>query len=88
MVVEVTESEEIEVVAKVAIPDTFNVPVAVRFVEVALPVTRALPETVRVEPGVVVPIPTLPFASTVKSDEVAKAADVVEAMEKRGAVAP
>ena len=46
--------------ANVVVPETFNLPVAVRFVEVALPVTRALPETVRVEPGVVVPIPTFP----------------------------
>ena len=35
-------------------------PVRIIFVPVILPVTRALPETVRVEPGVVVPIPTFP----------------------------
>ena len=58
--------------ANVVVPETFNVPVAVRFVEVALPVIRALPETVRVEPGVVVPMPTLPRKTLFRLDEAAK----------------
>ena len=58
--------------ANVVVPETFNLPVAVRFVEVALPVTRALPETVRVEPGVVVPMPTLPRKTLFRLDEAAK----------------
>jgi hypothetical protein len=59
--VPVTESDVMDVVAKVAVPDTFNVPVAVRFVDVALPVMKVSPETVRAWDGVVVPMPTLPL---------------------------
>jgi hypothetical protein len=67
-------------------------------VDVAIPVTERdemevvakveVPTTEKIELGVDVPIPTLPFARIVKSEEVAKPADVVEATEKRGNVPP
>ena len=47
--------------ARVVEPEMFNVPVAVRLVAVALPVMKVSPTTVRAEPGVVVPMPTLPL---------------------------
>ena len=46
--------------ARVVVPDTLNVPVAVIFEVVAFPAKNASPATVSAELGVVDPIPTLP----------------------------
>ena len=67
--------------ARVVVPKTFSVPVAVRFVEVALPVMKVSPTTVRADDGVVVPMPTLPFDLIMKA-----VAPEEEAMFKRSVV--
>ncbi len=64
--------------ARVVVPKTFSVPVAVRFVEVTLPVMKVLPTTVKTVLGVLVPMPTAPINVDVAVVDVATNADAVE----------
>ena len=54
--------------ARVVLPVTFNVPVAVRLAPVRFPEKYPLPATSRAFVGVDVPIPTLPLDKTVNNE--------------------
>src|SRR5665213_3526797 len=73
----------VEALVRDVSPATERVPVAVMLVAVRFPEKYPVPATERVVKGEVVPIPTLPFADTLKS-----VAPLDEATLKRSAVWP
>ena len=81
---------ELEGIAEtVVVPPLINIFAFVEVPKVTLPIEltdrRLCPtfeDTVKSEPGVEDPMPTFPFARTLKRDEVANPAEVVDAMSK------